>query len=106
MILVASVMHTGTLFTMRRLLAGRDVDQCHFTTEKQGRMTKLTEDAEQVVIPLRHPARCLETFKRRNKEYDSFAEQWNNMLERAKSMNPHYIHIDDIDRRDKEAERS
>lgn len=106
MILVASVMHTGTLFTMNKLLSDKhEIAQVHFTSKHYGRMTKKLEDAEHVIIPLRHPARCLEAFKRRNKGYDDFVEQWDNMVARVSNMNPCYVHIDDIERREQDVEK-
>lgn len=105
MILVASVMHTGTLFTIKRILPDYDVEQVHFTDKHINRMIDRVKGCKHVIIPLRHPARCLEAFKRRSKEYSYFTEQWDNMLNMAGDMSPYYIHIDDIDRRDDDIKR-
>lgn len=99
MILVASVMHTGT-HLMMHLLEDHQTFQCHFKNVHTGRLVHALRRAKLTVIPLRHPARCLASFRSRNRKYNFFTEQWDNMLKH--NLDAHYIHIDDPDRRDED----
>lgn len=47
-----------------------------------------------IVVPLRHPARVLESFQRRGRNIEHYLEQWEVMINEVHRLNPMYIHID------------
>lgn len=105
-ILVASVMHTGTHFVTDILLEGyidnQEYYQCHFDNKHWNKMTNVLKMADIIIIPLRHPVRCLASFRAKSRPFKFFQEQWDNMLKR--DLNAHYVHIDDPIRRYKDVE--
>lgn len=102
MIVIASVMHTGTHLVKNLFNEGR-IEQCHFTDKKMNKMNKLVAKANLIVVPLRHPARCLESFRRRGRAYGLYLQQWDNLIENPPKA--YYVHIDDLDRRDADIAR-
>lgn len=59
-----------------------------------------------IVVPLRHPFRVWESYRRRgrlDRGFDVFVEQWDMMINQFHPLNPMYIHIDS-DSRDQEVQ--
>lgn len=104
-IFMPSIMHTGTTFCERWLFGAGPISLLRLHTDHR-RLEAIIGELEQidkydaVVVPLRHPARVLRSFMKRGRTWESYVEQWNEMMVFIAPLNPHYIHIDDLEIRD------
>lgn len=102
---VGSIMHTGThlLWRMLEPMKGINPDAYHHQPGAYKYLYHLVDSSQgyfgleyPILTPMRHPVRVLESFRRRNKPFSMFAEQWRN-LERIHG-HTNYIHVDRKDR--------
>jgi len=67
----------------------------------------MQQENVQIIIPLRHPARCLASFNKRNtinSTYESYCRQWDTLISMTRKLsNIMYLHLDDKVIRDKQA---
>ena len=116
-IVLPTIMHTGTFLLIDDVFKwfkhigcaqepeGDCVIHCH-TTNSFFYEVASCMDKHPVVSPIRHPARVLESFKRRNHlNYRVFREQFGCMADLVEGRDVFYIHIDEPDLRDAELAR-
>lgn len=91
----------------------------HFTDFAHGHINEWINKVDYVVVPMRHPARILQSFKKRGRRIHpsepmpnplevpgtDFHSQWENLKYYHGIKKIHYIHIDDFDNRDAQVQK-
>lgn len=117
LILYATCMHTGThvlggaAFPEFEVVGAWEYDYAggkiarlhHFVRAYEETIRGTFSKAEKVFTTLRHPARVLESFKRRQRGgYEDFLSQWDMMTDLLREYDTTFIHVDREDLRDRE----
>ena len=115
-----SVPHNGYHLLKNRVMTGYDYKNCHDRPNTLADNTVVSGHyyfyethlwvkylmALPSIIVLRHPARSLLSFQKRNKTYTEWFHQWSTMiLMDGLFINPLYVHIDNKDIRNEQALR-
>lgn len=116
---VPTVMHTGTHVIRNQVFSG--FQEIHFKglgfQGNKGQVVghllnntvchwiKAFDKFGNIFMPIRHPSRVLESFRRRDKCERFYREQWDLFLEIGAAYDITYLHIDDLALRDKQVVR-
>lgn len=91
--IIASVPHTGSRFVQRLL-------GCEFVHVYAGESLERIKRHDLIVVPLRHPMRVAESWKRRGKPiaehpvHEPMLAMWRNLIEVIDPLKPVYVPID------------
>lgn len=110
---MASVHHTGTTFTMdmlekngfkafQREHPGNYKRNCYYRQHIEQRCLEPLNEAlargYPVIVPLRHPKLCAQSWTKRHKPVDVMLQQWQLLLDVVAPHKPLYLPLDLLDR--------
>lgn len=115
-----TITHTGTRFLHRRILRSPThyrvcsmghqnrgshgmIFHTHMFNELRDVWQSYLAGGFPIIIPLRHPVRNYQSLKLRKANLPRFNEQWENLIALADKCDPMYLHLDDLEVREKQA---
>lgn len=115
-VFVASVHHTGTQFTMDMLVRngfknferqvppdnqayrGNSVHRQHISIEHFDKFQEVLTMKRPLIVPLRHPKLCAQSWANRRRSIDVMLQQWNWLIDIVAPYKPLYLPVDSPDK--------